>query len=147
MASNSKIEWCDHTINFWTGCIKVSTGCKFCYMYRDKDRWKKDPTEVIKVKDSTINKVLRDAKAGDNFIFNWALSNKPKHEFIWVYIVIGNKVRWRARFAGYDEDNPEKTFSDGRRWTSTYWLLLFDFEKLPRPYEHRKGFQGFRYKR
>ena len=83
---------------------------------------------------------------GENYIFNWALSNKPKKEFVWVYIVIGNKVRWRARFVGYDQDNPEKTFSDGRRWRCTNWLLLVDFEKLPRPYEHKKGFQGFRYK-
>lgn len=31
MAENSKISWCDHTINFWIGCTKVSPGCKFCY--------------------------------------------------------------------------------------------------------------------
>lgn len=83
---------------------------------------------------------------GENYIFNWALSNKPKHDFVSVYIVIGNKVRWKARFVGYDQDNPEKTFSDGRRWAATNWLLLCDFEKLPAPYEHKKGFQGFRYK-
>jgi protein gp37 len=28
---NSKIEWCDHTINFWWGCQKVSPGCEHCY--------------------------------------------------------------------------------------------------------------------
>ena len=83
---------------------------------------------------------------GDKFFFNWALSVKPKKDFVWVYIVIGNKVRWRARFIGYDKDSPKKIFSDGRRWASTYWLLLIDFEKLPAPYEYKKGFQGFRYK-
>lgn len=31
MAENSKIEWCDHTVNLWWGCTKVHTGCKNCY--------------------------------------------------------------------------------------------------------------------
>lgn len=31
MGSFSHISWCDHTMNFWIGCTKVSEGCKFCY--------------------------------------------------------------------------------------------------------------------
>lgn len=31
MASNSAIEWTDHTANFWWGCVKVSPGCQNCY--------------------------------------------------------------------------------------------------------------------
>lgn len=31
MAENSKIEWTDHTQNFWVGCTKVSPACDFCY--------------------------------------------------------------------------------------------------------------------
>jgi protein gp37 len=31
MAENSKISWCDHTSNFWWGCMKVSPGCQHCY--------------------------------------------------------------------------------------------------------------------
>lgn len=31
MGINSKIEWCDHTLNFWWGCTKVSAACRFCY--------------------------------------------------------------------------------------------------------------------
>lgn len=31
MAENSKIEWTDHTLNFWWGCLKVSPGCEHCY--------------------------------------------------------------------------------------------------------------------
>jgi protein gp37 len=31
MASNSKIEWTDHTVNFWWGCTKVSPACTHCY--------------------------------------------------------------------------------------------------------------------
>lgn len=31
MAQNTNISWCDHTMNFWIGCAKVSDGCKNCY--------------------------------------------------------------------------------------------------------------------
>lgn len=31
MATNSKIEWTDHTFNPWIGCQKVSPGCDHCY--------------------------------------------------------------------------------------------------------------------
>ncbi|WP_043588095.1 phage Gp37/Gp68 family protein [Geminisphaera colitermitum] len=38
MAENSKIEWCDHTVNFWWGCTlallsdgKLSEECRNCY--------------------------------------------------------------------------------------------------------------------
>ena len=73
MAENSKIQWTDHTVNFWTGCAKVSAGCKFCYMYRDKERYGLDPTDVVKVKQATINKVLKNAKAGDKmFTCSWS---------------------------------------------------------------------------
>jgi hypothetical protein len=28
---NRKIEWCDHTLNSWIGCQKVSPGYDYCY--------------------------------------------------------------------------------------------------------------------
>lgn len=31
MAEKTKIEWCDHTFNPWSGCTKVSAGCANCY--------------------------------------------------------------------------------------------------------------------
>ena len=31
MAENSAIEWCDHTLNPWIGCEKISPGCDHCY--------------------------------------------------------------------------------------------------------------------
>lgn len=39
MAENSKIEWCDHTVNLWWGCSKVHTGCKNCYAESWSNRW------------------------------------------------------------------------------------------------------------
>lgn len=37
MAQNTKIEWCDHTVNLWWGCQKVHTGCKNCYAENASD--------------------------------------------------------------------------------------------------------------
>ena len=39
MAENTKIEWCDHTVNLWHGCAKVHTGCKNCYAETQVKRW------------------------------------------------------------------------------------------------------------
>lgn len=33
---NTKIEWAEDTWNPWYGCQKVSPGCTYCYMYRDR---------------------------------------------------------------------------------------------------------------
>lgn len=38
---NSKIEWTDHTANFWWGCFKVSPGCANCYAESWSRRWGK----------------------------------------------------------------------------------------------------------
>lgn len=46
----TKIQWTEATWNPWHGCKKVSDGCKFCYMYRDKERYGKDPSLVLKSK-------------------------------------------------------------------------------------------------
>lgn len=60
MAEKTAIQWTDATLNFWTGCKKVSDGCKYCYMYRDKERYGKDPAEVVEVSIKTINKIIKD---------------------------------------------------------------------------------------
>lgn len=59
MGQTTAIAWTDATQNFWQGCKKVSTGCKFCYMYRDKERYKADPTLVVRSADATFYAPLR----------------------------------------------------------------------------------------
>jgi protein gp37 len=39
MAQNSKIEWTDHTVNFWHGCTKVHAGCDNCYAEKLANRF------------------------------------------------------------------------------------------------------------
>ncbi|MFH6773102.1 DUF5131 family protein [Gaetbulibacter aestuarii] len=46
----SLIEWTDVTWNPWHGCHKISDGCKFCYMYRDKMKYGQNAKLVVKSK-------------------------------------------------------------------------------------------------
>jgi protein gp37 len=50
MGEQTAISWSDATWNPWHGCIKVSLGCKNCYMYRDKERFGQDPSVVTRSK-------------------------------------------------------------------------------------------------
>lgn len=50
MARISSIEWTNATWNPWHGCIKVSPGCKHCYMFRDKRRYGQEPALVVRSK-------------------------------------------------------------------------------------------------
>lgn len=55
---DTKIQWTDSTVNFWTGCKKYSEGCKYCYMYRDKEKFGQDPTKVTRTSDRTFYQAL-----------------------------------------------------------------------------------------
>ncbi|MBK8778240.1 MAG: DUF5131 family protein [Saprospiraceae bacterium] len=55
---NSHISWTDNTVNFWTGCTKVSPGCKYCYMYRIYDSKGINPYLVRRTSDTTFYQPL-----------------------------------------------------------------------------------------
>jgi protein gp37 len=75
MGSKTGINWADATVNFWQGCIKVSEGCKYCYMYRGAARWGKDGSDVRKTNISTIRKILKDLEGTTSRIFTCSLSD------------------------------------------------------------------------
>lgn len=54
MGKDSKIQWTEDTWNPHVGCIKVSEGCKVCYMYREMERFGKDPRIVRQTAPSTF---------------------------------------------------------------------------------------------
>jgi len=58
MAETSKIQWTDATWNIARGCSKVDADCKFCYMYRDANRFKFDARQIIRTK-SVFNLPLK----------------------------------------------------------------------------------------
>lgn len=69
----SKIQWTECTHNFWSGCKKVSAGCKFCYMYRLKDKHGDDGNVVRRAANSTFFKPYYD-KVGKK-IFTCSMSD------------------------------------------------------------------------
>jgi hypothetical protein len=50
MGKETKIAWTDSTLNFWSGCAKISVGCLNCYaelrdrrhMIEPENHWGKD---------------------------------------------------------------------------------------------------------
>jgi protein gp37 len=50
MGDSTAIGWTEKTWNPWHGCTKISPGCKFCFMYRDKARYGQDPTKIVRSK-------------------------------------------------------------------------------------------------
>lgn len=72
MSKNTAISWTNATWNPWHGCKKVSTGCKYCYMYRDKDRYGQNPTQVIRSSKSTFNLPKRLKEPQLVFTCSWS---------------------------------------------------------------------------
>lgn len=72
--NNTKIEWADHTINYWWGCTKVSEGCKFCYAESVDARFHADPHwgpgSTRKLQIETACKQLAKVKAGQRVFVN-----------------------------------------------------------------------------
>lgn len=71
MSEKTGIQWTDATWNPWHGCKKVSPGCKYCYMYRDKERYGQDPTTVLRSK-STFNDPLKWKEPQKVFTCSWS---------------------------------------------------------------------------
>ncbi len=70
---NTTIQWTDYTVNFWHGCKKVSAGCKFCYMYRDKEKYGQDPEVIVKRDFNIIRRELKKLPAGYKiFTCSWS---------------------------------------------------------------------------
>lgn len=59
MGDKTAIEWTNATWNPWRGCLKVSPGCKQCYMYREQTRYGNDPKVVVRASDKTFNSPLK----------------------------------------------------------------------------------------
>ena len=72
MGDNTKIEWADATINFWHGCKKVSQGCKFCYMFRDKARYSQDGSKIVRAAKETFYKALKWEEPRRIFTCSWS---------------------------------------------------------------------------
>lgn len=78
MGNDTKISWTHipgyqgSTWNCWQGCTKVSAGCKNCYMFRDKERYGKDPSTVVRSAKPTFELPLHTIKKTAFFTCSWS---------------------------------------------------------------------------
>jgi protein gp37 len=72
MGKKSGIAWTDASWSPWQGCSKVSDGCKFCYMYRDKKRYGQDPTDIHRSANRTFLSPLRWKDPMTIFVCAWS---------------------------------------------------------------------------
>jgi protein gp37 len=64
MGDRTGIEWTDKTWNPWRGCTRVSPGCAQCYMFREQERYGRDPAVVTRAAFSTFTVPRRWNKLG-----------------------------------------------------------------------------------
>lgn len=84
MGAHTKIEWCNHSINFWTGCTPVSEGCQRCYARAGIKRWGRDPSERRQVSRGHICSTLGAANSGDVvFADSWSDFFDPEVPHAW----------------------------------------------------------------
>jgi len=72
MGETTGIQWTDHSWNPWQGCHKVSAGCKNCYMYREKKRYKQDPATVVQSSPGTFRGPLTWHEPALVFTCSWS---------------------------------------------------------------------------
>lgn len=110
------------------------------------------PTQFFEDRKMTTSefKVLFERyMAGEEALWNFRLTNLPKHDVQYVYLVFDKHVQYRTNLVCY-ERNKTKRFKDApdqkvRDFPNANWVL-FTGPIIKPPYEWpQKGFQGFRY--
>jgi protein gp37 len=71
MGEHTGISWTEKTWNPWHGCTKISPGCKFCYMYTEKERYGQDPMICVRSK-TTFNDPLKWKEPAMVFTCSWS---------------------------------------------------------------------------
>ena len=68
------IRWTDETWNPWYGCVKISPGCKNCYMYRDREQryGVDDPSVVTCALELTFNEPIKWKEPRKVFTCSWS---------------------------------------------------------------------------
>ncbi len=129
MGQRTGISWTGATWNPWHGCRKVSPGCKFCYMYRDKKRYGQDPTTVLRSQLPTFTAPLkweREAIAGarvghDRLVFTCSWSDFFIEEAdAWRPIAL--RMMRRTPHLTYQvlTKRPERMHAFFQRWNASY---------------------------
>lgn len=100
------------------------------------------------IKEHGYKKYLDDFKRVNegNGAWFYQMKNLPIHQFVSVYLVIGNRVRWKADLVSIEQDM-EVEYWNGKVDHHFRGIVLANFQPIPKSHqEYKKGFQGFRYK-
>lgn len=85
-----------------------------------------------------------EAMSKDDWCYYMRQGARPKHDPLYVYLCIGNKIRYRAMFVA-SMPASMMTFSDGKQFFARAWVVLAGPVEKP-PHEIPwKGFRGFCY--
>ena len=122
MGTKTKIQWADHSQNFWRGCSgKVSPGCDHCYMH--SDRFIKHPFTPTRTSESTRRNHLKKSRETSDYhwrpgdkvfvnsqsdFFDETVSNDWRREALGVmaqredliWIILTKRARKMAEFVG-----------------------------------------------
>jgi hypothetical protein len=85
-----------------------------------------------------------NAMNNESYTYWLRLGNRPKWEVLYIYLIIGNRIRYRYGFVMYEEGGSFNT-SDGRLIFANCWLVGIGPLTKANEVIHRRGFQGFRY--
>lgn len=85
----------------------------------------------------------------DDALWNFRLTNLPKHEVAWVYLLFDKQIQFRLNFVQY-ERNVSKSFKDApdgkmRDFPNANWVIMCGPAIAPPFVYELPGFQGFRY--
>lgn len=85
----------------------------------------------------------------DDALWNFRLTNLPKHEVGWVYLNFDKQIQFRTNFVQY-ERNVSKSFKDApdgkiRDFPNANWVIMCGPAVAPPDRYELPGFQGFRY--
>jgi len=75
MGTTTGITWTQATWNPWRGCTKVSPGCQKCYMFREQERYGRDPSVVVRAAPATFNLPLSKTMGNPRLIFTCSWSD------------------------------------------------------------------------
>jgi hypothetical protein len=98
---------------------------------------------------SEFEKLFERQMRPDGSYWNFKLTNLPKHEVLYVYLVFDGFIQFRCNLVGY-ERNVSKSFKDSpdqqvREFPNCNWVIFTGPVVRPTEDFPKQGFQGFRY--
>lgn len=93
MATKTKIEWADSTLNLWWGCTEVSPACDNCYArtlanryHKDKDLWSVNGDRMLVNWRKNLKKIAKEADGKPRTVFVQSMSDifeRPRNLVHW----------------------------------------------------------------